>query len=136
MSGAVDCRAALEARLAAIASPLATQWENVDYEPIADTPYQTVALLLALPNNPEAGGTFYQESGFLQVDLRYPRKAGAGAATAKAEAVRSWFPKGLTLTANGLNVTIDRTPAILPGFFEADRFVIPVRISFYSNNPS
>jgi hypothetical protein len=78
MTGAPDAKIALETRLAAIASPLATQWENALYTPISGTPYQQAYLLLAEPNNSEMG-RYYQEQGIFQINLRYPINVGAGA---------------------------------------------------------
>jgi hypothetical protein len=132
MAGAVSIRKALETRLAAIASPLATQWENTKYVPVADTPYQRVTILLADPANVENSAR-YQELGFMQIDLRYPVNNGPLTVWAKAQAVRDWFPRGLTLTADSVNVTINKTTAISVGFIDDDRYVISTKVPFYSN---
>jgi hypothetical protein len=133
MTGAPDAKIALETRLAAIASPLATQWENALYTPISGTPYQQAYLLLAEPNNSEMG-RYYQEQGIFQINLRYPINVGAGAAWARAQALREWFYRGLSLAANGLTVTINRTPTIAPGAIDGDRYVLPVKARFVANN--
>lgn len=135
MSGIEDLRIALETRLAAITSPLATQWENSAYSPIGGTPYQQVNLLLATPDNIETG-RYYQQSGFMQISLRYPLNTGPGACMTRAQALRDWFYRGLSLAANGLTVTIDRTASILPAQIDGDRYTAIVRASFVANNVS
>lgn len=130
--GYPDIRVALETRLAAIASPLATQFENDSFKPIAGTPYQQANLLLADPANPEIG-RLYQENGYMQITLRYPIGVGPGAVQVRAQALRDWFYRGLCLAANGLTVTINRTPTISPSFVDGDRFCIPVKVRFFAN---
>ncbi len=133
-------RAALEGAIAAMSPPLATEWENLPYKnadgspgaPVPGTPYQRVTVLLADPANPVIG-SFYTEQGFLQVDLKYPPNKGHGEATARANLIRSTFPRGAPFTASGVTVTIERTPSILPGRTEPDRYVIPVQIRFYAH---
>lgn len=131
---ALKVRNALETALNAMSPALASAWENSAYIPVAGTPYQRVTLLLAEPVNAEIGRSgLYMEQGFMQVDLAYPLNAGAGAATARAELIRSTFYRGASFTASGVTVTIERTPEIMPGRVEEDRFTVPVRIRFYAH---
>lgn len=122
---------AMEVALNAMSPALATAWENVDYSPVEGTPYQAVFLLPAEPDNPEMG-RLAREQGILQISLRYPLGAGAATAQARAELIRTTFYRGASFTASGVTTTIERTPHILPGRVEEDRFVIPVRIRFYA----
>jgi hypothetical protein len=124
-------RSALEAALAAM-TPLQTAWENAPFTPTVGTPFQRVTMLLAQPANDEFG-PIYREEGFLQVDLNYPLNAGPKDASTRAELIRSTFPRGASFTASGVTVNIERTPEIMPGRVEADRFVVPVRIRFYAH---
>jgi len=133
---AVLVRSALEAALAAMSPALSVAWENAPFTPTVGTPYAQVHLLLAQPDNPEIGPNangYYTEQGFLQVDLKYPLGAGPATATARAELIRSTFYRGASFTASGVTAHIDRTPEIMPGRVEDDRFVIPIRIRFYSH---
>lgn len=125
-------RTALEAALAGMSPALATAWENTGYEPVSGTPYQRVHLLAAEPDNPEIGGKV-QERGFLQVSLAYPLDTGPGAALARAELIRDTFYRGRSFSASGITTTVEKTPEIAPGFNEPDRYVVPVRIRFFSN---
>ena len=129
----VAIRAALEKRLDAMASPLATAWENQDFKPpSAKTPYQRAWMLLATPDNPETG-VGYRELGFFQVTLFYPIQEGSGTAAARAKLIREHFPRNLSLTQDGIVVTVDRTPEIGNGTVDEDRWTLPVKIPFHAN---
>lgn len=125
-------RQALEVALAAIAPALPSAWENAPYTPVAGTPYQRVTLLAAEPVNAEMNSA-YTEQGFMQVSLAYPLNTGSKAATLRAKAIRTTFYRGASFTASGVTVHVERTPEIMPGRVEDDRFVIPVRIRFYAH---
>lgn len=129
---ALAIRAALESRLNAIASPLPTQWENAEFDP-PDGAYQRVDMLPGKPENPSIGGSHYRETGLFQVMLLYPIGVGSGAAVAKAEAIRTWFPRGATYVSGGVTVYIGGTAAIGPGRVDNDRYVLPVTIPYFAN---
>ena len=129
---AVLVASALETALDNMSPPLATAWENAPFTPTQGTPYQAVTVLLAQPANDEFGPV-YREEGFFQIDLKYPLGAGKGDAITRAELIRTTFPRGASFTASGVTVNIERTPEIMPGRTEPDRFVIPVRIRFYAH---
>lgn len=133
-------RAALETRLRAMPEYLgdaSTQWENTDFTPNVDLPYQVVNTLLARPKNETWGRTF-QEQGYMQVTLRYPAKQGRGSGDAMtmAQAIRDQFYRGLPLAAGSVTVTITDTPEIAPGGVDGDRYQVPVKIRFIANNAS
>lgn len=139
---AVLIRTALETALAAMSPALATVWENSDYRtaagtigaPVEGTPYQQVWLMFATPDNPEISNG-YTERGILQVDLRYPLKAGPIPAATRAELIRTTFKRGNAYSASGVTVQIEHTAEISPGRVEDDRYVIPVRVRFFSHIP-
>lgn len=126
----VSIRAALETRLNSLTPALATAWEGVPYTPVTGTPYQQINLLLSATENPTLGDKMYRVTGFLQVLLCYPPGTGPKAASTRAELIRDWFPRGLGLSSGGIDVLIDRTPAIAPAIIDADRYRIPVTIYF------
>jgi hypothetical protein len=131
---AVLIRSALEVALAAMSPALATAYENAPFTPVVGTPYQQIALLLAQPANDEIGRAgLHREEGFLQVDLKYPLSTGPAAAATRAELIRSTFYRGASFTASGVTVNIERTPTIMPARVEEDRYVLTVRIFFYSH---
>lgn len=128
----VSIRAALETALAAMSPALATQYENAAFTPTAGTPYQAVAVLFARPENTENRAA-HVEIGFMLITLRYPLNTGSATAAARAEAIRTAFPRGLSLTSGSVTVTISDTAEIVPSYVEGDRFVIPVRVRFFSH---
>jgi Bacteriophage related domain of unknown function len=126
-------RQALEVALAAMSPAMSTAYENVPFVPVNGTPYQRAYIMMTEPDNPEMGA-YTQDMGFMQVSLCYPLDTGPADALARAELIRSTFKRGYSFTASGIVVTVERTPEIGPAMLEEDRFVIPVRIRFYSNH--
>lgn len=126
-------RAALESGLNAMSPALATAWENVAFTPpTTSTPYQSVSILFATPDN-ASYGSGYREQGFMQIDLMYPQQNGPAAAYARAELIRTTFARGETFTSGAVSVIVDRTPEILAGRNEGGRYVLPVRVRFFAN---
>lgn len=124
---------ALETRLNAIAAPLATAWENVEFAPTGGVEYQKVDILFVEPENPTFGASFNRQRGFMQVQLRYPLNTGRKDALARAEAVKNWFPRGLSLLDSGVTTIVEKTPEISKGGVIDDRYVVNVRIRFFAN---
>lgn len=120
-------RAAFEIALAAITPSLPTVWENVDYSPTAGTAYQAAYLLQAEPDNPEFGSGYIQR-GIFQVNLFYPQGVGWKDVTTQAELIRAAFPRGATLTKDGVIVNITGTPEIGPARAEDDLFSVPIKV--------
>ena len=129
----LSIKAALEVRLKAISSPLATAWENSPFDAPSGKPYQAVHFMPTPPENPTMGDSFRRERGIMQVTLYYPQSGGAGTAVSKAVALQEWFPRGSTYVANGITTTIERTPEIGGGRIVGDRFAVPVSIRYYAN---
>lgn len=129
----VALRAALETALIALGWADQTAWENKGFTPTADVAYQRVTLRLAEPDDSEIGAPSV-DRGFMQVDLMFPPGGGPGDAGVRADAIRSAFFNGRTLTASGQTVRVWGTPEIMGGYSDdgTDRYVVPVRIRFRS----
>jgi hypothetical protein len=125
-------RQALEVRLAALTPALDTAWENVVFAPKDDEPFQEVRLLPNDPDNASLGGAYYRERGILQIEMAYPLQKGAKAAQDRAILTQNHFKRGTVLTAGGVNVTVETTPAIGPGFIAHDRWRVPVSVRWYA----
>mgnify|MGYP002145437009 CR=1 FL=1 len=124
-------KAALEARLVALANALPTKWENVPFSPPADgAAWQRCDFMPAVPDNPTLGDGFYREHGIMQVTLSYPLGGGSGPAYTRAEALRVQFKKGSSFASGAVTVHVDRAPAIGPGREVEDRFVMPVSVTY------
>ncbi len=131
----VKIRAALESAVKAMTPVLDTAWENGPYTPKADVAFQKVTVAFAQPGNDEIGPAF-QERGYLQIQLAYPAGVGAGDAVARADLIRATFARGTSATNAGQSVLINRTPQILPGFNDGDRYYLTVRVPFFAQGLS
>lgn len=129
----IAIREALETHLENMAPSIETAWENNAFKPPAPSvPWQEAHVLFATPDNPVFGAG-YIEQGYLQVSLKYPLQAGSATAGARAKLIRDTFPRGLSISNNGVVVTIDKTPAIGNGIPDGDRWSVPVKIPFHAN---
>jgi hypothetical protein len=126
-------RVALETHLNTISPAIQYAYENVPFTPTTGVPYASVYLLPATPANPTMGDGYYREQGIFQITLRFPLQAGPKTAADRAEAIRTAFKRGTTLTYNSVNVIIDRTPEISEGRVDGDRWSVPVKIRWFSS---
>jgi Bacteriophage related domain of unknown function len=115
-----------------------TAWENVAFQTTGGVPYQEPYLLIAKPDNPSFGSPFHREKGIFQINLLYPQQIGTAAISLRAELIRSTFPRGSTFSNGGIDVIIDSTPEISTALMTSgpqsdDRWMLPVKISWYSN---
>lgn len=111
-----------------------TAWENIDFPVLANrVPYQQVNLIPARPEDVTLGRGYRREYGFLQVTLHYPLQLGTGEAFARAELIRSTFPRGSSFSNAGVEVHIDQTPEIMRGFPSEGSYIVPVRVYYYAN---
>lgn len=128
----VAIRDAFEKRLKLMPT-LATAYENVDFIPVTNVPYQRTNLLPATPDNQVMGDGFYQEIGLFQVTLFYPQNRGANPAQSKAEAVKTHFKRNTGMSEGSVLVQVTKTPTISPAFFDGDRYVIPISIYYIAD---
>lgn len=129
-------KSVLEKRLAALPNGIPTkqtQWPNTELKPAQGVPYQRVWHIPAPPFNFSGLSSRKRLAGVFQVDLCFPFGTGEAAADAAAKALEGWFPQGWTETANNVTTHVDRTPEIKSGRVEGDRWVIPVRVTWYCN---
>lgn len=126
---------ALETRLMAMAQSLPTVTENTGAPQSAEA-YQEVYFLYNKPENPTVGNIgneLTRQRGYMQVKLKYPTNQGKGAARAKGDQIANWFPRGLSLTADGVTSIIEQTPEVGNGSNEDGRYVINVFVYFFAN---
>lgn len=132
MTGSENVRAALEMALNGMSSALATAYENDSFVPVNGTPYQICSILFAAPDNSQYGDR-HQELGYMQVKLMYPLGVGTSVVNARVEMLRTTFARGNTFMSGSVTVVIQRTPEIMPGRAEDDRWAVPVIIRFFAN---
>lgn len=131
----VVIRRLLELRFNSLSPTLDTAFENVPYTPKQGTPWQRLNMLPSETDNPTFGDTFMRESGIFQVTLFYPVNAGSSAAQTRAELIRSWFARGLTMTESGIRVLVDKSPSVGPAAVVEGWHILPVSIPYIADVP-
>ena len=129
----IKIRAALENHLATMIGALPISYENAQFSPTAGAAFQVVNLLPATSENPSIGASLHRELGIFQVTLYYPINNGSSDAATMAEAIRTRFARGMTLSKDGVVVQIDSTPSIARGIIDGDRWVLAVSIPYMAN---
>ena len=89
-------RSALETRLNALSPSVPIAWENAAFSP-ATSLFQRVNFLPARTENPTFGDDMHRESGIFQVSVYGAVGKGYAESLMRAELIRSWFPRGLSL---------------------------------------
>lgn len=111
-----------------------TAWENMYFPVQANrVPYQKVQLMPARPDDVTMGRGYRREIGIFQVTLVYPLQLGTGDAYARAELIRSTFPRGASFTNSGIVVHIDKTPEIMGAMINDEAYMLPVRVYYYAD---
>lgn len=122
--------AALEKKLAAIASPLATAYENQVFTPTPGTAYQRVNLIPNSPVDHAITADLVERRGLFQITVCYPYGSGRGAAQTKAKAIADHFAPVQDLIEGGVTVVIDKTTRIGSGQVDGDRWTIPITVQW------
>jgi len=126
-----NIRAAFETALYNLDNTFATAWENTEFTPDENVPYQRVQLVLYKPQNPTTSADHRRERGEFQVFVSYPKGSGANAAYDKASSIASLFKRGTTLIKNSTKVLIVQSPHVATAMQFADRYVVPVTVEFF-----
>jgi len=123
-----EIKKAIRTHLNNLTPKLPTAWEGIDF-PTPTGMYQRVQFKVNPPTDPTFGPYFYREN--LEVQIFVVDKLGIGttAAEERAELLRDWFDKGLTLTEGDIRMHVLRTPHVSSAAVAADRIIIPVLIS-------
>jgi hypothetical protein len=128
----INIRDAFEKRLALMTPAISTAFENVSFTPVTNVPYQRAFLLPAQPENESLGDAYYRESGIFQVSLYYPLNVGPQDAEIRAEAIRTHFKRGTSMTEGGQTVLVVRTPQKSPAQRIDDRYFMAISIPYRS----
>jgi hypothetical protein len=107
-----------------------TAYQNASYQVATGMPYQLIHVVTFKPDEPTQGGGYYREHGVFQVTLVYPVGTGVGTLMARAELIRSYFKKGITLTNSGIKVIIADTPEFGYAQGSSDNVSLPVKIGY------
>lgn len=119
---------ACERRLATLSPAIPTAYENVAFTPPTGM-YLRTQFTVQDPEDPTFGTGYYRERITFQVFICEELNKGTTTANTKAEAIRSLFAKGTTLTEDGYRVHVLQTPQIAGSAVTTDRLVVPILIS-------
>lgn len=122
-----EAQTAVRRRLAALTPSLPTAFEGIPFVPPTGM-YQRLQFVINPPTDPTFGTYFHRENIQVQIFVADKLDVGTAGAIARAELLRDWFYKGLTLTESGVRMHVLRTPQIAGAAVTNDRIIVPVLI--------
>lgn len=123
----VEAKRAIRKRLAALTPKYPTAFEGISFTPPAGL-YQRLQFVVSPPTDPVFGKGYYRENMEVQIFVADILDKGTEAAELRAEEIRNWFHKGLTLIEGDYKLHILRTPQVAGAAVAADRVIVPVLI--------
>ena len=129
----VNIRKAFEKKLITFTPANTISFENASFTPVNNVPYYECRLAPQDVLNPTLGDNYHREVGVFQIVLCFPAGNGGQAAAAKAEELKQFFRRSTTLVESGTTVIVDKTPSIGRGYIESNRYCVPIRISYFTN---
>jgi len=126
-------RKGLQARLLSMPGAVTTAKENSKFDPVDGVAYQTAELVPLPPDNPTYGDNFYREKGFYRIRIHFPLQKGEGAASLYAQQLRDWFKRGSSISVDGIDVRILRTPLIGSGVIFNNRYTRTIDVEYFAS---
>ena len=123
----IAAQTAIRRRLAALTPALSTAFEGVPFVPPTGM-YQRLQFVINPPTDPVFGAGYHRENIQVQIFVADKLDVGTAGAIARAQELRDWFYKGLTLTESGVRMHVLRTPQIAGATVAGDRVIVPVLI--------
>jgi hypothetical protein len=122
-----EAKKAIRKRLLALSPTYPTAYEGISFI-TPNSMYQRLQFLISSPTDPVFGRGYYRENIEVQIFIADLQDNGTTPAEVRAEEVRDWFHKGLTLTEDGIRMHVLRTPQVSSATVVADRIIVPVLI--------
>lgn len=123
----LDTKRAIERYFNTITPALPTAFPGVNFTPPA-TMYQSIQFKILNPTDPTFDNYFHRENLEFQVFVCDVQGAGEGNALARAELIKSYFPKGKYFLEGTTRIHVLSTPKIQGSISAQDRLVVPVII--------
>lgn len=123
-----DIETAFGQRLATMTGALPIVWPNKTAEP--GKPYFDVQHVPTSNDSPALSGGGEVQRGYFVVTAVTQSNAFSTSANTSAEAVKSHFPKGLTLSAGSRKMRVWRPAQMLAGFADEVDWRQPVRVDY------
>lgn len=136
MSGQDDVVVALTQKLLTLTPAMAIAWPNTHYNPAADVPFLSVAVLPGQTDNPTVGGggnALKRYVGVFQVNVHSPADTGEGDARRVGDLLTALFPVGLSMSYNGVTVRVMRPVAMAQAFADGAWSVMPTSIFYQAD---
>ncbi len=105
-----------------------TALEGISFDAPAAGMYQRLQFVVSRPEDPVFGTGYYRENIEIQIFVVDQLDGGTTAAETRAELIRDWFHKGLTLIEGNFRMHVLRTPHVSSAATAADRIIVPVLI--------
>ena len=123
----VETKEAIRKHLLNLLPVLPTALEAISFDAPSGM-YQRLQFVIQRPTDPVLGRGYYRENIEVQIFVVDQLDVGTTAAELRAEELRDWFHKGLTLTEGNFRMHVLRTPHVSSAAVSADRIVVPVLI--------
>jgi len=123
----IEAQTAIRTRLAALTPALPTALEGIPFTAPTGM-YQRLQFVISPPTDPTFGTYFHRENIQVQIFVADKLDVGTAGAIARAQVLRDWFHKGLTLTESGVRMHVLSTPQIAGATVASDRIIVPVLI--------
>lgn len=124
----LDTKRAIERYFNTITPALATAYPGVNFTPPNGVMYQSVQFKILNPTDPTFDNYFHRENLEFQVFVCDVLGSGEGAAMARAELIKSYFPKGKYFLEGTTRIHVLSTPKIQGSICTNDRLIVPVII--------
>lgn len=124
----VEAKKAIRRRLSALTPSLPTALEGISFVPPSTGLYQRLQFVVSNPTDPVLGRGYYRENIEVQIFVVDKLDKGTTTAETRAEVLRDWFHKGLTLVEGNFRMHVLRTPHVSSAAVSADRIIVPLLI--------
>lgn len=128
-----NIRKAFEKKLISYTPVNTISFEAAEFKAPTSGAYFVCRLIPAEVQNPTFGDNYHREVGVFSVVVCTPVGKGSQLAALKAGELKELFYRSLSLFEGGDCVIVDRTPSIGSGYIDGNKYCIPVRIRYYSN---
>lgn len=105
-----------------------TALEGISFTPPSSGMYQRLQFVISRPTDPVLGTGYYRENIEVQIFVVDKLDVGTTNAETRAELIRDWFHKGLTLTEGNFRMHVLKTPHVSSAAVAADKIIVPVLI--------
>ena len=123
-----EAKTAVRKHLANLTPKLPTALEGISFTPPLSGMYQRLQFLISRPTDPVFGTGYYRENIEVQIFVVDKLDTGTSNAETRAELIRDWFHKGLTLTEGTFRMHVLKTPHVSSAAVAADKIIVPVLI--------